>query len=195
MMKRKFGKRLVWAVLATVSIAWAGVLAAQGPGTPVGLTDNDSGEPKLKVTARFHLEEGTHRGFLIIRAQIPKDNYIYGVHQKKGSPSSKFVLAKTDQIRITAKFKPDKAPKVIANDPIFNARIEKHFGEVQFYAPIVIQPSANPAAIHPKIRFNGQMCSDAGFCVPIRDRIIPVEFAGYFRRDANRKPTEQTRGR
>lgn len=193
--------RQVWVGVALISLfgIWMAPASAQSS-PPVGLQDakrQDDGlnEPKLKLTARFHIEEGTRRGFIIIRARIPKNNYIYGVHQKKGSPSSKFVLAKSDQIRITGRFKPDKAPKVIANDPIFKTRIEKHFEEVQFYAPIEVRPSADPTTLRPQIRFNGQMCSDAGYCVPIRDRMIQAEFAGYFRRDAKRQPTDAGRGR
>ena len=150
---------------------------------------------ELTLTGRYHLITGTQRGVLILKAQIPAGSYIYSVTQEGSPPPSKITVTDSDQYRIKGKFSSDRNPKVIKFDPIFESRLEKHLELVQFFVPIELKPGSDPAKIQPEILFDGQVCSDAGLCMPIRGQKIKAKFAGYYEEQALKQPTSKTRRR
>ena len=143
------------------------------------LADN---EPRL--AARYHVESGTNRGYLIVKAEMPVGSYIYGIYQPDESPCSKIEIAQSRQFKVLEKFKADKQAKVIVKDPVFESRLEKYYDVVQFYVPIELVGKVDPAEIKPMIRFTGQMCSDQGYCIPIQGKMMPAKFMGFFQRHA-----------
>ena len=73
---------------------------------------------------------------------------------------------------------------------MFKTRVEKHTGTVQFYAPIEIAAGVDPSKLKPTIQFSGQVCSDAGYCMPIDKRKVVAKFAGFFDRQAKGLPNK-----
>ena len=160
----------------------------EGPTVCFGQTANQQAPQEVKFSARFHIEKGKQRGFVIVRADIKKGCYIYGLKQTKPLLPSKLELTKIPQLKMSGKFKADKPAKVIDNDPIFKTRVEKHVGTVQFYVPIEIASGVDPAKIQPLVLFSGQVCSDEGYCAPINKQKITAKFAGFFERQAKGFP-------
>ena len=140
------------------------------------------GEPQL--AARYHVDTGTNRGYLIVKAIMPVGSYIYGIYQQDESPCSKIEIGQSTQFKVLGKFKADKKAKVVVNDPVFESRLEKYYDVVQFYVPIELADQVDPAKIKPVVRFTGQMCSDEGYCIPIQGKTMAVKFMGFFQRHA-----------
>ncbi len=139
-------------------------------------------EPRL--AARYHVESGTNRGYLIVKAEMPAGSYIYGIYQPDESPCSTIEIAQSKQFKVLDKFKADKQAKVIAKDPVFESKLEKYYDVVQFYVPIELVDQVDPAEIKPLIRFTGQMCSDQGYCIPMNGKTMAAKFMGFFQRHA-----------
>ncbi len=136
-------------------------------------------QTKLKLSARYQIEEGTRQGWIVVSAEIPKGNHIYALTQKGTPPPTKIKIAESEEFSITEKFKSNKKPKVIEKDPIFQSRIEKHEGQVAFLAPITIANEADIEELMIDLKFHGQLCSDTG-CIPYFNKPVLVEFGGYF---------------
>ena len=115
------------------------------------------------MSARFHIESGKDTGFLIVKMVIPKGSHIYGLSQKKPLSPSKLTVKNSNRLVAAKKFKTDRKPKVIENDPIFKTRVEKHMGTVQFFVPIRVDTSTEMSSLKPEVVFSGQLCSDEGF--------------------------------
>ena len=143
----------------------------------------------LKMSARYHIETGKDTGFLIVKMEIPKGNHIYSLTQGKPLSPSKLTVKPTKQVVAAKSFTADRKPKVIEHDPVFETRIEKHAGTVQFFVPIRVDTSANLKRVSPQVTFSGQMCSDQGFCKLINNKTIAAKFAGYYSdREAKQLP-------
>jgi len=137
-----------------------------------------------RMTARVHLEKGSTNGYLVLQVDLAAGHYIYAV-TPKGSPApTKIQVTKTAEYRLLGQFGPDQQPIVIEKDPLFEQRVEKHKGTVQFFAPIEVHPDLDLAKFNPEIKFIGQVCSEEGFCVPLRDKKVVASFAGFFERTA-----------
>jgi len=149
---------------------------------------SDESEPRL--AARYHVETGTNRGYLIVKAEMPIGSYIYGIYQDADSPCSKIEIGQSNQFKVLGKFKADKKARVIAKDPVFESRLEKYYDVVQFYAPIELADQVDPSKIKPIVRFTGQVCSDEGYCIPIHGKTMAVKFMGFFQRQA-KMPSRQ----
>ena len=141
------------------------------------------------MSARFHVESGKETGFLIVKMVIPKGSHIYGLNQKKPLSPSKLSVKNTNQLVAAKKFKTDRKPKVIENDPIFQTRVEKHSGTVQFFVPIRVDASTDMKTLKPEVVFSGQICSDEGFCQLVNNKTVKAEFAGFFQRQAKKLPS------
>jgi hypothetical protein len=144
---------------------------------------------RLTLAGRYHLVKGTRKGVLILKVQIPKDSYIYAVTQPGNPPPSRITVTESSQFRIAGNFASDRHPKIIEEDPVFHSRLEKHFQLVQFFVPIELAENADPQKVMPEIVFDGQVCSEKGTCMPIRNRKISAQFAGYFEQQAE-KPAD-----
>ena len=141
-------------------------------------------ENEVKVTARYHIESGKNNGFLIVKLDISPGSYIYSMTQGEPLQPSKLVVKSSKAFTVGKKFKCDKQPQVIEKDPVFQTRLEKHSGTVQFYVPIRLTSVTTPKSVRPEITFSGQVCSDQGYCVPISGITAKAKFAGFFEREA-----------
>ena len=150
---------------------------------------------RLTLTARFHLVKGTRKGVLILKAQIPKESYVYSVTQQGNPPPSKITVTESPHFKIAGTFASDRHPKIIEDDPVFHVRLEKHFKLVQFFVPIKLTDNVDPQTLTPEIVFNGQVCSEKGTCMPIRNRKISAQFAGYFEQQAENAADSQNQRR
>lgn len=154
--------------------------------TATGQVFNQSDSEDIKLSARYHIEDGTKKGFIIVKAEIPNGSYIYSLSQKSPLIPSRLTFKKDDRFKANGKFKPDNKPKVIENDPIFRTRLEKHVGVVQFYIPIEVKSVKDFKSFKPTILYSGQVCSEKGFCKPINNMAVQAKFAGFFQREAKK---------
>jgi len=139
-----------------------------------------SSQDELNVSARYHIEQGTEKGFLIVKMRVPQDSYIYSLTQSSPLLPSKLKVAGTEQFVVGKKFTADKKPKVIEHDPLFETRVEKHSGSVQFYVPIKVAQGANLESLQPEVQYSGQVCSKQGYCKQINGLKVRAKFAGYY---------------
>jgi thiol:disulfide interchange protein len=133
-----------------------------------------------KLTSRFHLQQGSNHGYLVVRMEMPAGSYIYSMTQTAPLRPSKIDVAHSRQFRLKGTFTPDQPPTVIEKDPIFEQRLEKHKGTVQFFVPIEVAPGTTPEKLTAEVTFSGQVCSDQGVCLPLSDVASKGKFAGFF---------------
>ena len=138
-----------------------------------------------QCSARFHLQEGSRKGYLVVQVKMKPGLSIYSVKKSKPNrlskgaddrPSTKIVVSKTKLLTQVGDFSPDK-PAKRANDP-YLGKIDKHTGVVQFFAPIELSTLADLKKDKLTIRLNGLIC-DQQSCLPI-DKELSAKFAGYF---------------
>ena len=142
-------------------------------------------EQPWKFEGRLHLQEGSTEGYIVLQIDLAPGHYIYSV-SPEGSPApTKIEVVPSASVQVAQSFSPDQPPAVTENDPVFQRRIEKHTNRVQFFVPCRLDPNADYKLTGlPVIEFNGQVCSKDGVCLPIRNKRIQVEFAGYFQQDS-----------
>ena len=133
----------------------------------------------IKIQGTYQIEKDQRQGWLILNIQIPKGYHIYALTQVGNPPPTKIQLAKSQDFELLDKFKADKKPKVIENDPIFEQRIEKHEGKIALLAPIKVAKTADLKDVVFDLHITGQLCSDTG-CRPFNNKKIEVEFAGFY---------------
>jgi len=97
----------------------------------------------------------------------------------KGNQQGLLAVLPSNDLRVISKFASEKAPTVIEKDPVFERRIEKHSGQVKFFAPIEVRPGVDLNQLSQEVQFSGQVCSEGG-CQPIRNFKANARFAGYF---------------
>ncbi len=144
-----------------------------------------------KMTARYHLQQGDTNGYLVLQFDLPKGNYVYSLTQGGTLRPSKISVTPVKGMKLKGKFNSDRPPTIIAMDPVFEERVEKHKGTVQFFVPIEIPSYVDAATFSPEIVFNGQVCSDKNFCMPIRNKAIRAKFAGYFARPKSGRTSQK----
>ena len=145
-----------------------------------------SPEQPWKFEGRLHLREGSTEGYIVLQIDLAPEHYIYSV-SPDGSPApTKIEIVPSPSVKTSNSFSPDQPPAVTENDPVFQRRIEKHTGRVQFFVPCSLDPNADYKLTGmPVIEFNGQVCSKDGVCIPIRKQKIKVNFAGYFEQETD----------
>ncbi len=181
---QRFYRYLGVLVFATYSILLSSLTSAQqAESVATSMKDEES---RLKLTARYYLEKGSDKGFLIVKAKIPKGSYIYSLNQSSPLIPTKLTFKNDHRVSALSGFQPDKKPKVIPNDPIFETRLEKHYGTVQFYVPIQLADTSSLNSYKPTVLLNGQICAEEGFCQPIRSVAVEAIFSGFFRRQARK---------
>ncbi len=153
-----------------------------GPTVTTELSSLNSQNP-YRLTARIHLEAGTHQGYFVVQVELAKGTYIHSLFVDEALNPSKIEVRSNGVIRFLDQFESDLPPKVIEQDPVFGKRMEKHYQKVQFFAPISVEV---PDQFHKNtipVLFSGQVCSDQGMCLPIRSKKIEASFSGFFRRN------------
>lgn len=138
------------------------------------------------LSSRFHLQQGSNTGYLVVHVKLPEGSYIYSLSQKAPLFPTKITVAKSAQFQLKTGFSPDRAAIVVEKDPLFGERVEKHKNEVQFFANIEVAPGTDVAALEADLTFDGQVCSEQGFCLPISAVKLKGKFAGYFERTAEK---------
>ena len=132
-----------------------------------------------KLTSSLQLfDDGSNKGYLVVKVDIAQGSHIYSMKQKKPLKPTEIKVATTNSFRMLGSFAADKPAKVIEHDPIFEQRIEKHEGTVQFYAPIELTQGVDAKKVQATVVLNGQVCSDVG-CLPINDVKSIASFSGY----------------
>lgn len=145
--------------------------------------DDQSNQP-YRLTARFHLEEGTRRGYVILQVDLAPGAYIHSLTQEKDLNPSKVKTIESQEYQTLGEFLPDRTPTIIEKDPVFEQRLEKHLGMVQFFVPLTLSEGVSAETIQPSLVFDGQVCTEDGVCIPLRKQIVPAQFGGYFHRSA-----------
>ncbi len=132
-----------------------------------------------KLSSRIHIEKGTNTGYLVVQLDLDEGYHVYSLNPA-GSPSpTKLAVLPSNDLRVSSKFASDKAPLVIEKDPDFGRRIEKHKGQVQFFASIVVRQGVDLQKLAQEVQFSGQICSKSA-CQPIRQQTANATFAGFF---------------
>jgi len=153
-----------------------------GLGQKMGLGQTqEAKKPKSpwKISSRIHLQKGTNEGYIVVQLDLNEGYHVYSLNPK-GSPSpTKFAVLPSNDLKVTSKFMADKNPKVIEKDPVFQQRIEKHAGQIQFFAPIAVRPGIDLQKLKQEVQFSGQICSESS-CQPIRAVSSTASFSGYF---------------
>lgn len=146
-----------------------------------------------KFEGRLHLQQGSTEGYIVLQVDLAPGHYIYSV-SPEGSPApTKIEIVPSASVKTSNSFSPDQPPSVTENDPVFQRRIEKHTGRVQFFVPCKLDPNADYKLTGmPVVEFNGQVCSKDGVCIPIRNEKIKVNFAGYFEQETNGQTSATT---
>ena len=144
------------------------------------------------MTSRIHLQKGTDKGYVVLRVELEKGNYIYSLNQTGGIRPTQIKAAESKVFRLTGKFTSDRPATIIENDPVFNQRIEKHKGVVQFFAPIQLASNVDFDKWSTELAVEGQVCQDMGFCIPISGLKVKSRFAGYFDRTAEKRESSQS---
>lgn len=118
---------------------------------------------------------------MIVKFELPKESYIYSLTQPNPFPKTKITVVPSSYFSLTGKkaFAPDKLPKIIERDPDFGARLEKHFGVVQFVVPMKMNKTITAKELEIKIDIDGQVC-DETTCLPISRKRTTARFAGFF---------------
>ena len=139
-----------------------------------------------KLSSRIHLEKGTNSGYLVVQLDLNEGFHVYSLNPK-GSPSpTKLAVMPSNDLKVESKFVSKTAPKVIEQDPIFKQRIEKHAGQVQFFAPIIVRRGIDLQKLTQEVQFSGQICSESA-CQPIRNQTATATFGGFFELPKPRK--------
>jgi thiol:disulfide interchange protein len=144
------------------------------------------------MTSRFHLQKGSDKGYLVLRVELDPDFYIYSLTQTGEISPTQIKVAPSRQFRLTGKFNPDRPATIIEKDPIFNHRIEKHKGSIQFFAPIQVAPDVDVSKLTANLSIQGQVCKENGFCMPVMGHKVAGRFAGYFERQAQSQDSSQS---
>jgi len=126
--------------------------------------------------------EGTTSGYLVVQVQLAAESYMYSLNQAGAINPTKIQVVPSDGFIVDGKFNPDRPAEIIENDPVFNQRVEKHKGKVQFFVPVKFASTEAASKTTPEVILNGQVCSTGGVCLPIRDKRVKAEFGGFFGR-------------
>ena len=147
-----------------------------------------------KLTGRFHLQQGTNQGYLVLQCELPPGSYIHSLTQAEELNPTVIRIQPLNGCSVTGPFHPDRPPTVIERDPVFDQRLEKHLGKVQFFVPIQIAEGIDVAELKPQMIFDGQVCSEEGVCVPLNGKLVTASFAGYFERTAENQISSPSTG-
>ena len=145
-----------------------------------------------KLTSRFHLQKGTNRGYVVLRVELEEGSYIYSLNQTGDVRPTRIRTFESKLFRLTGKFNSDRPATVIENDPMFKHRIEKHKGVIQFFAPIEVVPGLDVNQLTADLAFDGQVCQEAGYCMPILGLKVKCRFSGYFDPIARKRESSQS---
>ncbi len=132
-----------------------------------------------KPSVRVHLEKGANKGYLVLQVDLAKGHHLYSLNPKGSPAPTQIVVSPSKDINVLGAFAADKKPLVIEKDPIFQRRIEKHKGVVQFFAPIEVRPGMDLSKLSAEVTLTGQVCSDTA-CRQVKAEKVAGKFASFF---------------
>jgi DsbC/DsbD-like thiol-disulfide interchange protein len=144
-----------------------------------------------QLSSRIHLEKGTNKGYLVLQVDLQEGYHVYSINPEGSPLPSKIAMSPSADIRMVSKFESDKPPIVIEKDPVFQRRIEKHKGKVQFFASIEVRPGVDLKKLTSEVTFTGQICSKDA-CQLVRGKKVAASFAGHFEMPAGQNKAGQT---
>ncbi len=132
------------------------------------------------LSSRLHLQNGTNKGYLVVRVDLVKGSHIYSLTQKGDVRPTKLTVTPSSEFRLLGGFTPDRPAEVTVDDSKKNSTIEKHQTMIQFFAPIEVAPKTDISTLKTEVVFEGQVCTAENFCMPIMGEKVAGKFAGYF---------------
>lgn len=148
-----------------------------GPEGIGGFTANDGEE--IQLTGSLKAAKDSRDGVLEIKAVMAPKWHTYAVDQQGGPGPTKLKVDAKGALEVTAPFRPDQAPHVRPPD-LFDVPLREHYESVTWTAPVRFAEDAKPDEVELDVKFEGQVCHDERGCIPISNRPVPVEFAGYY---------------
>jgi hypothetical protein len=140
------------------------------------------------ITAKYQIENGTRKGWLVVTVEIPEGCHIYALTQKGSPPPTKLKLAESKMYTVIEEFRADKRPHVVEFDPVFEQRIETYEeGKVNLLAPIQVADGTDLKKLKVDLKFHGQVCSNTG-CKPLFNQPVEVKFGGFYDPPADDDP-------
>jgi hypothetical protein len=124
---------------------------------------------------------------LILQVNLAPGAYIHSLTQGNDLNPSSVRAADSADYQTVGEFLADRSPTVVERDPVFEQRLEKHLGSVQFFVPMELSPGVEAKTLRPTLIFDGQVCTDDGVCIPLRKQIVSAQFGGYFHRSAEER--------
>lgn len=181
----------ILAVLATMAAAQTERMPGAGvskPGEPLGILDILQGSGQMSgfpggtdhvsLSAAFRLVKGSRDGTLSLTATSDPEWHVYSITQKDGGPlRSKIAVTKSAEFELLGDFQAEQPPAIKKYD-YFDVPVEEHAGAVTWSAPIRLAEGAAPDRLVIHLEYNGQVCTDAGSCIPISKRHVEARFAG-----------------
>jgi thiol:disulfide interchange protein len=143
-------------------------------------TPSDNAAPAaFSATAGFKTSADRKTGVLEVSCDIPAGSHLFSVTQKKAVPGplkTRIRVDDSNDFELTGKFQPDKDPHLKAI-PGQAVKSEEHEGKVVFSAPVKFADAVDVDALTINVQLNGQVCTDAGSCIQIQEKLI-ASFAG-----------------
>lgn len=173
----------VVAMLATASIAQSPKLKlpsfgkkpsfGKTPNFGKKATPNNQNSSAFKATAGFKTYPDGKSGILTVQCDIPANSHMFSVTQKKAIPGplkTRIRLDDSDAYELTDAFQPDKDPhlKTVEGQDV---KSEEHEGTVVFSAPIKFTAGVATESFEIALKINGQVCTDAGSCIQISEKL------------------------
>ena len=129
---------------------------------------------EFSAEAIFKARVNTETGVLEVHCDIPEGSHLFSVTQKKAVPGplkTRIRVDDSDQFKLTGDFQPDKDPHLV---PIPGQKVksEEHEGKVVFSAPIEFAKGVKPDDVTINVKLNGQVCTDAGSCMQIQEKLV-----------------------
>jgi thiol:disulfide interchange protein len=137
-----------------------------------------SGGEKVTFTGKYQIAKGSREGRLSIEAVIEPNWHVYSVTQLPGGPIKSVIkVADSKDFQVAGPFEADTPPDIKEYE-FWTVPIEEHSDKVTWTAPIRLAEGADPEKLKFDVKFTGQVCEEV--CVDIRNKVIEVEFAGYY---------------
>jgi len=185
-------QRILSATAGILILAWTNIAVGQLAVPGLGADDGRENEldKHIQFAAEYQLKAGSREGVLMLTAKLPAGHHLYALRQSGKMPPSKLVLLENNQLALTQPFRPDSKPILIDPDPVYD-KLEKHTGNVVFWAPFQLSPAAQPEKMSVVLQFTGTVCSAEGMCFPIRKHRLRAVYTGKFHADLHTKTAKK----
>jgi len=128
-----------------------------------------AGEPVVAVESQFTAPTADEPARLFVTAKIKPGWHIYSITQPPGGPITTTInLAPSEAYRLTGDFQAATLPETKVEPRFGGLEVEKHHGEVTWYAPIELVAGVDPAALTIEGAIRAQSCDDNSCVAPQR---------------------------